>query len=535
MKRVICLAAVLWYCAVGFSQKEVAYNVTKADIYLSGAKICSESKVSLENGVHTLIVKNITNNLAEGTLRAKVSEGAHIISVTPSVDYMAPATLTTREQQLYDRQKELNRQLSLLNIDKETIKEESNLIVTLINNDSQKESGANYTVAELENISKFYASKISQLKKENYRLEQEIATVREELNKINAQLREEKSMKERNTVQVELVVQVSRAGSKVIELNYFVSGCGWTPQYDIKADNKDQPIEVVYKASVWQSTGVDWDGTEVTLMTNQPAQDQNRPILSPVYVDVSVPYEERYYKESYNMRDAMQMNMLELSIEEEAIEEAPYYAPAISTDINIIYHIPGKQAISGNGKHKQLTMERKNIPVRFVYHTVPKLSEQVYLLAYIPAWHSLNLINGTAAIYLQEVFIGNIQINEYFTGEEYPLSFGVDNRISVKRNKKQDFASEAKIGSEKKEKLVYELVVRNNLSTNIEVEILDQVPISKNKSVKVIPENFGNAAYTESIGLLKWTLPIPAGKSATTGFSYELRYPKDHVLNYTAY
>jgi hypothetical protein len=51
----------------------------------------------------------------------------------------------------------------------------------------------------------------------------------------------------------------------------------------------------------------------------------------------------------------------------------------------------------------------------------------------------------------------------------------------------------------------------------------------------VILEDKGNAEYTEKTGLLKWTVPVDAGKSSTFGFSYELRYPKENSIRYTNY
>ncbi len=537
MKKIIFLTIFILNAFFAFSQKTIDYIITNADVYLSGAKISSQSKIQLESGTHTIYIKNITDFLVEGSLQTKVSNGANIVSVNSFRNYIESGELTKKEQELYEIQKKLIRELRLLEIGKETIEEENNLIISLIKSDANNEKKTNYTVAELQGLSKFYADKVSQLKKANYDTEQQIQKVQEELNKINAQLREEKSVKNKNNQQVELTLHVTSSGTKTIELSYFVSNCGWIPQYDIKAENKDNPIEITYKASVWQFTGVDWNNAEITLMTNQPAQDQNRPILSPVYVDAMFPSSTFVRgNQAAKMKDAVQMsNMLELSAEEVAIDEYQNYAQMISTDINMIYKIAGKQSISGNGKAKILTMDVKKIPSRFVYHAVPKLNEEVYLLAYIPNWHTLNLIDGNAAIYLQGAFIGNIYINSHYTGEEYPLSFGIDNRISIKRIKKQDFSSENKLVAEKKEKLTYEFVVRNNLAMDIEVEVLDQIPISKNKNVKVILEDKGDAEYIENIGLLKWMIAVSAGKSNTVRLSYELRYPKDNVLNYSYY
>lgn len=537
MKQITFIAFFMLNTLFVFSQKTVDYTVTNADVYLSGAKISSQSKIQLEAGTHTIYVKNITNFLVEGSLQAKVSNGANIVSINSFRNYIEQGELTKKEQELYEKQKKFTRELRLLQIDQETIQEENNLIVSLIESDANNEKKTNYTVAELQSLSKFYSEKVAQLKKSSYDIEQNIQKIQEELNKVNAQLREERSVKNKNNQQVELTLHVTSSGLKTIELSYFVSNCGWVPQYDIKAEHKDNPVEITYKASLWQLTGVDWNDAEITLMTNQPAQDQNRPILSPVFVDAIIPSSSISARggQLEKRKDAVQLNMLEVVAEEEVMADYQNIAEIVTTDINIVYKIAGKQNIAGNGKAKIVTMDVKKIPSRFVYHAVPKLNEQVYLLAYIPNWHTLNLIDGNAAIYMQDAFIGNIYINSRFTGEEYPLSFGIDNRISIKRIKKQDFSSENKLVSEKKEKLMYEFVLRNNLATDIEVEVLDQIPISKNKNVKVILEEKGDAEYTESIGLLKWMVPVSAGKSNTVKLSYELRYPKDNVLNYSYY
>ena len=522
-----------------FPQKTIDYVITNADVYLSGAKIHSQSKVQLEAGTHTIFIKNITDVLVEGTLQAKVSDGANIVSINTSRNFLASSELTKREKELIDAQKKFTHQQRLFEIDLQMNQEENNLVISLINSDANNKEKTKYTVEELQNISKFYAAKVSELKKKRYEIEQEMEKVQVELRKVNAQLQEEKTVKNKNNQQVELVVHVASAGTKTIELSYFVSNCGWVPQYDIKAENKDNPLEIIYKASVWQLTGVDWEQTVITLMTNQPAQDQNRPILSPLYVDATppmaiLPSRQLYAKSESKISEEVQLNMLDMSITEDSYDFTNY-AQIVTTDINITYKIAGKQNISGNGKAKILTMDTKKYPSRFVYHAVPKLNEQVYLLSYISDWHKLNLLDGKAAIYLQDAFIGHISINSRFAGEEYPLSFGIDNRISIKRVKQQDFSSESKLSSEKKEKLMYEFILRNNLAMDIEVEVLDQVPISKNKNVKVILEDKGNAEYTENIGLIKWMIPIGAGKSNSVKLSYELRYPKDNTLNYSSY
>ena len=163
MKKIIFVLG--FACSVSaFSQKTVNYTINSADVYLSGAKIYSQSKIQLETGTHTVVIKNITNSLVEESIRAKVSEGCSLVSVSNSRNYIESAELTQKEKDLYESQKKLNNQLQLLQIDKEVIQEEVNLINVLIKTPSNTEKKPNYTASELQDLSKFYASKIAELK-----------------------------------------------------------------------------------------------------------------------------------------------------------------------------------------------------------------------------------------------------------------------------------------------------------------------------------------------------------------------------------
>jgi len=64
-----------------------------------------------------------------------------------------------------------------------------------------------------------------------------------------------------------------------------VPDAGWSPAYDLRADDITSPVKLTYKANVYQSTGVNWDNVNVKLSTINPNRSNVKPVLAPWYVD----------------------------------------------------------------------------------------------------------------------------------------------------------------------------------------------------------------------------------------------------------
>ena len=66
-------------------------------------------------------------------------------------------------------------------------------------------------------------------------------------------------------------VEKRKGGPSSVRLNYLVTGCGWSPMYNLRADRGRQVVQVEYNAVIQQTTGEDWTGVEFTLSTATPA------------------------------------------------------------------------------------------------------------------------------------------------------------------------------------------------------------------------------------------------------------------------
>ena len=153
-------------------------------------------------------------------------------------------------------------------------------------------------------------------------------------------------------------------------------------------------------------------------------------------------------------------------------------------------------------------------------------------MAFVKNWQNLNLISGEANIYFEDNYIGKTNITSNYIKDEFPISLGVDERIVVKRIKIEDKTSDKSLSSNRLITESYDINIRNNTKENIELEILDQLPISQNQKITIKTLNIEDGDFDEKTGSILWNRKISSGGSEKISFSYELKYPKDMQIQY---
>lgn len=83
------------------------------------------------------------------------------------------------------------------------------------------------------------------------------------------------------------------------------------------------------------------------------------------------------------------------------------------------------------------------------------------------------------------------------------------------------------LGNTKKATIAYDIIVRNNHKKSINIEILDQVPISNDKEVLISIDEKGEAAYDEKTGVLSWNFTLNGTQTKELTFGFSIKYPKD--------
>lgn len=202
-------------------------------------------------------------------------------------------------------------------------------------------------------------------------------------------------------------------------------------------------------------------------------------------------------------------------------------------DMDVSYHIDMPYSIESNGKDQFVEIKSENLPADYTYYSVPKIDNNVYLLAEVKDWQKYNLLTGKANINYDGTFIGNTLIDALSTESKLLLTLGTDKRISVNRKKISNYNQVKVFGNNITVTHTYEITVKNNQNNSVRLILKDQYPVSTMSNVTVMldKETTTPDENIEKLGLITWKINLNAGETKKIILSYSIKYPKDLNLN----
>ena len=198
---------------------------------------------------------------------------------------------------------------------------------------------------------------------------------------------------------------------------------------------------------------------------------------------------------------------------------------------NTRFEIDKKYSIPSDGDVTVIKIDKFSVPATYNYYSAPVLNENVFLTAKIGNWEKYNLLPAEANVYFEGSYSGKTNINPAATTDSLTISLGVDPNIVVKRNQRNDFKKSTFIGNNKIVYKGFEIEIKNNKQSNIQLTLVDRIPKSQNKAIKLDDIETGTSDYDKEKGLLKWILNLKSGETDKVKHSYSIKYPKGKRVN----
>jgi uncharacterized protein (TIGR02231 family) len=528
------------------SEQRVASKISQALVYQSGAKLVSTAVVSLSNGNSEIIFENLPISINPSSIQVRLRGGmsAQLLSAKFRTRYVETASADSKIlKSMSDSIADYNDKFSFMASEREVLIGESGLI-----SQNQGRIGmgatATFTVKDLQDLATFYRTRLSEIKRQLHELGIRERKMREPFTALNQRFMELSVKSGKTSGEIVLSLNTPNAQSLEVDCIYWVSTARWYPQYDLNAESIDKPLKLTYKAVITQSSGLDWQNVALKVSTANPNLSNNRPVLNPQYID--------YQVLAYSLKESAQMRSAKLQTDERAYNMAavPAAKPAVdavsddleaildetdNSETSAIFDIALPQTIQTDGQEHTVKVQEHELKANFEYHAVPKIDPSVFLLAKVVDYGRLNLVAGNANIFYQDTYIGQSFIDPRTVSDTLLLSLGRDENITIKRAKPVDVKSEKKIfGDWKKETIEYEITVKNNKRQSINLEIFDQVPISRQKDIEVIVDEskLDGADYNKTYGKLCWKKTIEANSSKRIRFGYTLKSPKEQTIGF---
>ena len=520
------------------TSKQISTDVSQVKVFLDGAEIKRKATVKLQAGVNKLVFTDLSFKLIDKSIRLH-APGIEILSVHAEVNHLNIAGSVPRIRQLNDSLQYYTIESKDIWSQINAMYEEWNFIKANMAYVQESESG---TLAPLKEGSKYIRDRnlsmnreINALQREKAKVDARQHAVQRHLNELNA-----KHSAKRKNILVE--VKSTMAKSAELELQYVVSHASWEPSYDILVDDINQPIQLKYKARVFNNTDIDWKDVDMQLSTADPTRGATQPILS--VWELNYRYGNGYRKsnnlQEVQINQAPRAEMKSIpgvfgnTMEDNAYEpqrDSIVVRTVALSELSSEFDIKSKYSIPSDAKPHNVDVNDHTLEADFQHTSVPKMEHAVFLLARITGWEKLNLVDGMASIYFGSTYVGESHINTSLVGDTLDISLGRDNKIQVNRKKLSDLGKKQTIGNNRKVSFTYEIVLKNNRNMDVVVEVLDQLPIPKEADITVDIDELSGAKRNEHDGTLTWRVPLKPGQTEKLELSFSIKFPKNKDVN----
>jgi uncharacterized protein (TIGR02231 family) len=514
--------------------KPVDSKITDVTVFLNKAQITREVKTRVDAGKTNIILTGLTSQLDQQSIQVKGNGSFIILGIAHQQNYLNEFNMPRSLKVLKDSIDFLQRQHILAQSQKEILNKEEQMLLS-----NQKIGGANQnlTVAELKAMADFYRARLSDIVSSRMKEDEKVKHISERIVKLQRQSAEQSDLYSRNTS--EIVVRISAESATTVELdvNYLVANAGWIPVYDLRAKDTKSPVQLNYKANVFQSSGEEWKNVKLTLSTANPSLGGLKPELYSWLLNFEYPYRQQSKSRvaaTGAVHRGAQSDKAE-EIEQAVAELAPAesvsdYTTSIQTALNTEFSIQLPYTVSSSNKPTLVDIKNHEMKADYQYSVAPKLDKDAFLMARATGWEEFNLLPGEANIFFEGTFVAKTFIDPNSVNDTLAISLGRDQRVVVKREKLKDFTSTKFIGTNKRESYAYEISVRNTKSETIKITIEDQVPVSQNSSIEITVSDVGGAKHNKNTGKLMWELSVAPNETKKVAFKFEVKYPKDQII-----
>ena len=503
-------------------------EVKEVSIYRRSATVIRAGIAKLEAGRNLAYIAGMTNTTDAGTFLLKFPPTVKAVNMQlVHIDDVEPGEEKESEK-IQERIAELAYRVNTCNMMAELRKTNSNFSYrTDISLDAQEEY-------------------LKKLPEELDKLHKEVTELTKAQELLNKELEEVKKEEEKPLIMVELITE--NAEEVPFLLQYQETSANWTPKYEVRFNGTDKPLAVSMKAKISQSSKEDWKQVKVTLFSGNPVQTDAIPDLKSTWLSF---YEPPQPVPASPMMGFMGMNMAASMAAGSAQAMSASSAPAMAMmNMDAMKQMSAMQTEEATvSEEESMTAfelpnlrdvlsdtsgnlaDLKNFSVDAKYHVlcIPKMSDKSFMTAEIVStdWP---LPPAKASVYLKDTFAGEFYVDSYSETDTFNLSLGNDERLKVVRTELPRKTQEALLKNQKKTQYAYKISILNNSSDSVNVKVLDQIPVSTEKTIVVETSDLSGGKLSEESGELSWELSAESKKETVLNVAYSVAWPKDKRL-----
>lgn len=257
-------------------------KIDKVTVFLQGATVERSAAVNVVSGVNELVFNNLSPDIVENSIQLRGLDKASILSIAFNLDYLDKKESSAEYEKLKTDLDKLLFDRSALQNSIAGFERELNL---LTENQKINSDNTDLSLEKVKQISAYYRERSTEIQNTIYKLKRETQDLDRKINDYRQQMNNLEDSRKETRGEITVKLQGDRATNLNLELSYIIQNAGWFPLYDIRAESASSPIQLNYKANVYQQSGIDWQDVKLVLSTGDPNTNNFKPNLEPKYLN----------------------------------------------------------------------------------------------------------------------------------------------------------------------------------------------------------------------------------------------------------
>jgi hypothetical protein len=280
IRNVIFLLLLLSLTARGNEKKviEKSIEVKRVTVYLKGAQITGSGSAFLSPGESTLKFTGLPSDLDSKSIRVTSSQNLSILAVNSGQDFLTSET----KNELILKKEKIIADMRNNRVEMETLNKRLDFLTQ-----NQKIAGSQNGIVleKLIAANEYFTKEFTGLSEKKKEAELKSERLNQELQNLEKQINESNQKEQKNLGNITVGVDVAAAGNYDFNIEFHTQNAGWFPGYDFRVRSVNEPMEMNYRANVYQNTGIDWKNVQLKLSSANPDHSAHIPEMKTYYLD----------------------------------------------------------------------------------------------------------------------------------------------------------------------------------------------------------------------------------------------------------
>ena len=281
-KRKIMIALCLMAAVMTKAVDKQTASINKVTVFTNGAQVERSKSVILVPGEQVVTFTGFSPYMDKKSLQVKAKGHLTILCVSERTTHPDSTAQIKKLRVAEDDVKAVERRIQQTKDEQEMLTAQLDLVKT---NCSVAGRTVATPLANIKELNAYYAQQVLSVKKRSQELEEQLQNLNEELKRRQDTCDSIAKLKLKSVTEIDVKVDAKQAGRADFDITYYVKNAGWFPSYDVRSNSINEPLQLSYKANIYQNTKEEWKNVPVTLSSSNPNRSNVAPQLKTYWLD----------------------------------------------------------------------------------------------------------------------------------------------------------------------------------------------------------------------------------------------------------